>query len=116
MDVQHHFFTVLLCGGMIILLLSGCTSSKKDPPPNTLLDQPISLPPGSGSCATDSDCVKGGCSGTICQSAGEEPVITTCEWQEKYQCYQAVSCVCMNTKCQWSDGSALTSCLQGYED
>src|SRR3989344_9368385 len=112
MGAQHSFFTILLLGSVITLLLSGCTSSEKDTPPNTPIDQPISPPSGAGSCSTDGDCVKGGCSGTICQSAREESVITTCEWQEKYQCYQAVSCVCVNTKCQWSDEPALTSCLQ----
>jgi eight-cysteine-cluster-containing protein len=55
-----------------------------------------------GPCAADADCVTGGCSGQVCQSISEEPVITTCEWSE---CYSAkaygVSCGCVNATCQW---------------
>jgi eight-cysteine-cluster-containing protein len=55
-----------------------------------------------GNCATDSGCVKGGCSGQVCQSKDEEPVITTCEWRE---CYNAsaygLGCVCVNEQCRW---------------
>ncbi len=54
-------------------------------------------------CATDSDCKTGGCSGQVCQSKNEEPVMTTCEYRE---CYSAkkynVSCRCTQNKCQWT--------------
>jgi eight-cysteine-cluster-containing protein len=56
-----------------------------------------------GNCASDSDCMNGGCSGQVCQSRNEEGVITTCEWKD---CYSAekygLSCKCTNNKCQWS--------------
>lgn len=55
-----------------------------------------------GQCSTDSDCMTGGCSGQVCQSKSEEPVITTCEYTE---CYNAqiygVTCGCLDNKCQW---------------
>jgi len=55
-----------------------------------------------GQCSTDSDCMVGGCSGQVCQSKSEEPVITTCEWRN---CYRAIDyeaeCKCSNNKCQW---------------
>jgi eight-cysteine-cluster-containing protein len=55
-----------------------------------------------GSCLSDSDCQKGGCSGQVCQSESEEPVITTCEFRE---CYNAelyeVYCKCSEDACQW---------------
>ncbi|MFH1222457.1 MAG: eight-cysteine-cluster domain-containing protein [Candidatus Micrarchaeota archaeon] len=55
-----------------------------------------------GGCSSNSDCMKGGCSGQVCQSKNEEPVITTCEYTE---CYNAdtygVSCGCVGGKCQW---------------
>ncbi len=55
-----------------------------------------------GSCKTDNDCLKGGCSSQICQAKDEEPIITTCEWRD---CYDAekygVKCGCFNGKCQW---------------
>jgi len=55
-----------------------------------------------GTCLTDLDCIKGGCSGQVCQSKHEEPVMTTCEWRD---CYDAemygVACQCVNGHCQW---------------
>lgn len=55
-----------------------------------------------GKCLTDLDCTKGGCSGQICQSKQEEPIITTCEWID---CYDAkaykMECKCVNKQCQW---------------
>jgi len=56
-----------------------------------------------GSCQTDADCIKGGCSGQICQSKNEESAVTTCEWKE---CYNSaaykVNCLCIKNKCMWS--------------
>jgi eight-cysteine-cluster-containing protein len=56
-----------------------------------------------GSCVSDSDCVKGGCSGQVCQSKNEEPTVTTCEYKD---CYNAQSyglnCKCVDKKCQWA--------------
>ncbi|MEW6036029.1 MAG: eight-cysteine-cluster domain-containing protein [Candidatus Micrarchaeota archaeon] len=55
-----------------------------------------------GSCASDSDCVKGGCSGQVCQSKGEPSAITTCEWRDCYDSEAAgVSCGCVQGTCQW---------------
>jgi eight-cysteine-cluster-containing protein len=55
-----------------------------------------------GHCLTDLDCIKGGCSGQVCQSKQEEPIITTCEWRD---CYNAklygLDCKCINEQCQW---------------
>jgi len=55
-----------------------------------------------GACETDADCLRAGCSDSVCQSVGEESVITTCEFKE---CYNAekynARCVCLENKCQW---------------
>jgi eight-cysteine-cluster-containing protein len=55
-----------------------------------------------GPCASDADCMTGGCSGQVCQSTSEDPIITTCEWTD---CYAAkaygVSCGCLSSTCQW---------------
>ena len=55
-----------------------------------------------GACSQDSDCVTGGCSGQVCQSASEQPVITDCMYSE---CYNAakygVSCGCTRNGCAW---------------
>lgn len=56
-----------------------------------------------GNCNSNSDCMTGGCSGQVCQSKNEEPIITTCEYRD---CYNAsaydVKCECLNNKCQWT--------------
>lgn len=55
-----------------------------------------------GPCQTDTDCVTSGCSGQVCQSRNEEPIVTTCEWRD---CYDAkkfnLRCGCFEGKCQW---------------
>ena len=55
-----------------------------------------------GSCSNDSECITGGCSGQVCQSKSEEPVITTCEYKDCYndEAY-GVECKCVNNTCQW---------------
>jgi eight-cysteine-cluster-containing protein len=55
-----------------------------------------------GACQSDADCVTGGCSGQVCQSKDEEPVITTCEYRECYdENAYGVGCGCVAGKCQW---------------
>lgn len=55
-----------------------------------------------GRCRTDLDCVRDGCSGEVCRSVLEDPVITPCIWRECYDVrkYKAV-CSCVNGMCQW---------------
>ena len=53
-------------------------------------------------CDNDMQCVESGCSGQICQSFFEKPVITTCEYRECYDYLKySVSCKCYENKCQW---------------
>jgi eight-cysteine-cluster-containing protein len=73
-----------------------------------------------GPCSSDSDCITSGCSGQICQSVQEEPVITTCDYRD---CYDAVKygmeCKCMGSptataagnagKCMWTKSVACTA-------
>ena len=63
-------------------------------------------------CKTDSDCITGGCSGTICQSKDAEPIITTCMWKEEYACYKQIECGCVNGKCQWKETEEFRDCLE----
>ncbi len=55
-----------------------------------------------GSCKSDLDCLRGGCSREVCQSKYESPVATVCVWKE---CYNAeryhASCRCVDGRCQW---------------
>lgn len=56
-----------------------------------------------GKCLTDADCVRGGCSGQVCQSRYEKPVITTCEWKKCYDpSTYGVVCACIDGKCRWT--------------
>ncbi len=56
-----------------------------------------------GSCETDSDCVKGGCSNQVCQSKNEESEVTTCEWKDCYNSTRkGLNCVCIKNKCMWN--------------
>jgi eight-cysteine-cluster-containing protein len=55
-----------------------------------------------GSCSKDSDCMAGGCSGQVCQSKSEEPVITTCEYTDCYNpATYNLTCGCKDNQCQW---------------
>ncbi len=53
-----------------------------------------------GRCESDEDCVVDGCSGQVCRSKFEEPIITTCEWLDCYD-VKGVACKCIDGKCQW---------------
>jgi len=58
-----------------------------------------------GPCSSDSDCITGGCSGQVCQSVQEEPVISTCDYRD---CYNAEkygkACRCVNPTAQVTGG------------
>lgn len=55
-----------------------------------------------GNCVTDADCVTGGCSGEICQSKDEEPIIITCEYKDCYNTEKyELKCKCLTQQCQW---------------
>ena len=53
-------------------------------------------------CTSDLDCVRGGCSASICQAKADEQMLTTCEYRD---CYDAsrygLTCGCFSGKCQW---------------
>jgi|TARA_B100002003_G_C14015857_1_gene490048 eight-cysteine-cluster-containing protein len=63
-------------------------------------------------CITDRDCVKGGCSGTICQSKDSEPIFSTCEFLPEYSCYKQINCGCVNGKCGWDRTPGFDRCVK----
>lgn len=63
-------------------------------------------------CTTDNDCIKGGCSGTICQSKNAEPIFTTCEYLPEYACYKEISCGCVDGKCGWEKTEEFDKCVR----
>lgn len=62
-------------------------------------------------CTKNSDCIRGGCSGTICQSAKKPPILTTCEFLPEYSCYQDISCGCVDNKCAWQETPSFKECV-----
>ncbi|HII72717.1 TPA: eight-cysteine-cluster domain-containing protein [Candidatus Woesearchaeota archaeon] len=63
-------------------------------------------------CSSDSDCVTGGCSGTVCQSRGAEPIYTTCEMRPEYECYRTINCGCVGGGCEWKRTAEFDSCVE----
>lgn len=58
-------------------------------------------------------CQVTGCSSTVCANAGED-IMTTCEWQEEYACYQQSGTQCMQDaegQCGWVMSEELQMCL-----
>ncbi|MFO8016955.1 MAG: eight-cysteine-cluster domain-containing protein [Candidatus Woesearchaeota archaeon] len=54
-------------------------------------------------CSSDSDCKADGCSGQVCMGAGEEQVVTTCEFRECYDNEEyGLDCGCVEGKCKWA--------------
>ncbi len=57
-------------------------------------------------------CKKAGCSNQLCVSSDEEDIITTCEWQEEYACYQTAKCEKQEDgKCGFTQDEEFTDCL-----
>ncbi|HEY5927228.1 MAG TPA: hypothetical protein VIV11_36325 [Kofleriaceae bacterium] len=82
---------------LIFLLACGSKSKPADPP---------TTPP-----VTANDCVKSGCSGTVCVEPGKE-VVTTCEFKPEYACYRDAACERQGDgSCGWTQSPALTACL-----
>ncbi len=63
-------------------------------------------------CTTDADCVRSGCSGTVCQEKTAEPVFTTCEYKAEYACYQNIPCGCVEGQCAFEKNPAFEQCLE----
>lgn len=56
--------------------------------------------PENSSCASDTDCVVGGCSGEVCTTAGGNTE-STCEVLESFRQVDGASCGCVASSCQW---------------
>ena len=70
-----------------------------------------SAPPVSNSTPPASDCIKSGCSGTMCVEPGKE-VMTTCEYKPEYGCYREGKCERQGDgKCGWTQSPELQGCL-----
>lgn len=67
--------------------------------------------PGAPSPTAGGECVRGGCSGTVCTEPGQTAV-TTCEFRPEYACYQSAKCERQPAgACGWTETDALKRCL-----
>jgi hypothetical protein len=58
-------------------------------------------------------CFVGGCSGQVCSD--QEGIVTTCEWQDEYACYDTATCARQTDgTCGWTQTEELTSCLAAF--
>lgn len=93
---------IVLLIAALVITASGCIIPVEIRPGDSIQEPGFCGTSTFGSCSSDYGCVRDGCSNQVCRSAGEEPVITTCEYRE---CYSAgkfrVECKCVNSQCQW---------------
>jgi hypothetical protein len=81
------------------LALAGCGSKSHGP----------ADPPGKPPAKVQ--CVKSGCSGTVCVEEGKE-IVTTCEYKAEYACYSSAACETQpDGKCGWTQTPELKACL-----
>jgi len=72
-------------------------------PPSHQLYARLEAPTSRNACASDGDCVKGGCSSEVCAA---ESVASTCEMPEAGFPVQGASCGCIAGQCQWYSAEA----------
>ena len=88
------------CGG------SSKTDTTAPPPPMAPTD-----PGGAAGGTKPADCIKTGCSGTICAEHGQD-MMSTCEVKPEHGCYQSARCERQgNGKCGWTQSAELTACI-----
>lgn len=63
-------------------------------------------------CATDSECVRAGCSSQLCVPSYWSDIATTCEYSEEYNCLPLSSCGCHDGKCAWDQNQEYLDCLK----
>ncbi|NQU79158.1 eight-cysteine-cluster domain-containing protein [Candidatus Woesearchaeota archaeon] len=67
--------------------------------------------PGKSSCSKDSDCSRQGCSGQVCASRNDDPVMTTCEYLPEYDCLGMIDCGCVDNGCDWKTTDEYDDCV-----
>jgi hypothetical protein len=61
-------------------------------------------------------CMIGGCNSEICQNEGEEPAVSICIYDPRYECYNTAICEKQaNGNCAWTETEELTTCLSEFE-
>ena len=103
----HNIFLILgIVLILVILVSTGCEkhdfNDKNDNSDSRVITK---------ECHRDEDCMKTGCSGTVCQSVNKEKRFTTCEWKEEYECYKDAECGCVDGRCVWKD-PGIEDCIE----
>ncbi|HLC96580.1 MAG TPA: eight-cysteine-cluster domain-containing protein [Candidatus Nanoarchaeia archaeon] len=117
----HSAARAITLGGIMTLLnhvserIMGGVNSKEDID-NLLFNLQQAPIGGNLMCDSDSDCLRSGCSGTICQPKDAEPIYTTCEYKAEYACYDEINCACINNRCWWDKTSLFEQCVQEAQD
>ncbi|MBI5037771.1 MAG: eight-cysteine-cluster domain-containing protein [Candidatus Kerfeldbacteria bacterium] len=67
-------------------------------------------------CYTDTDCIVGGCSGTVCAARSEaDNLVTTCEYRNEYACFAKDNCLCIQNRCNWQGSQQFRNCVLAPE-
>jgi hypothetical protein len=85
------------------------------PPSNSeeIINNPSDIP---NTTNIGTACKISGCSQEICQNAYEESAVSTCVYEERFNCYQSATCeVQPDGNCGWTPTDELTLCLSQYE-
>jgi len=107
---------ILLFVACMILLTAfiGCEDNNNNSSSNNTIPEEIKGGQTMVECSGDNECRTGGCSGTICESIHNEPIITTCEYRPEYDCYRMIECRCMDNKCRWDTTLEFETCMENY--
>ena len=63
----------------------------------------------------NSDCIRSGCSGEVCQEKGKEPIYSTCLYHPRYECYQLAKCERQpDGRCGFTFTEEFKKCLEKY--
>lgn len=111
-------FRALFAALTLATALAACSSSSPapadptTPPPTTPpAGDPSTTPTTPPDPQAGSECIRTGCSGTVCTEAGKE-VMTTCEMRPEYECYASAKCEKQaNGACGYTQTPELTSCV-----
>lgn len=88
---------------IVIVALLWLTNSRINP------DSEIKITP----TATETECVRAGCSNQLCVSKDQANIATSCEYKAEYACYQQAICTVLETgKCGFVQDEELLQCLE----
>lgn len=119
---MHHFARTTVIGTVVLgtlLVLSGVYIFSFYPRGTVQSDKSngtyITTTPvqNTETAKTSVECVRSGCSGQLCVDANQaDGLVTTCEWNEEYACYDAAICeIQSDGLCGWTLTAELITCV-----